>query len=1005
MATRSSRVHVSICRPALCMCGPPYALRVRVAIWFRNSYTPQTNQKRSGLLPLKRVFRRVLVDVTNTVHSTPSEPQSGVLNHPKSILYSTESSRVYIMAITVFWSIVSVLLSDSTRPSSKQSQLNSNKSGQVQFPLLKQSPEILRKLLTDNDEISKYYRENIRKINIFFSFTSLGGKINRSAPQGSWPKMVVLQGENYHLMGSLKPPTGGDPKKYKTKLVKGKKEKPQKQVIEKIVKMLDEVNPYVISLETETLHMWIVSRREKDGRTYDTPTASKVAALIPGDFNLDMDKRDIVLEEKQTGCLERISEIHPSYLALQYPLIFTYGEDGFRLDIKKEQLKRQPSIRDKISQFLVDSYTTTESNRLRYLRMNQKCLRSDCFDSIKQAENDGKIDMHEQGSRFLLPDSFTGEPRYMKNMYLDAMAICKHFGFPDLFITFTCNPKWPEITRHDKIITAKIPDKEKEPYLYEVVKDMMIHGPCGAFNMNSPCMENEKCSKVYPKSHVEKTTVIKEGFPIYRRREQPNRFIEKHGFKSHINVEWCNKTGSIKYLFKYINKGQDRCTVAVENPANAKQQRENKNEIKDFFNCKYVSASKGGWRTFKFPIHYHDEKYEEVTSRILIENTMFMGWFELNKVSSVARKLTLAEIPTRFIWNKKERKFTDRKRGYFIGRINYAPQKIEQAWYLRVLLNFVRGPTSFAEIKTFNNVRYPSYKETCFARGLLEDDQEYIDDIVRKSFTGSASYMQFLSDDIEYRRRKLFNRPDLCLSEEEIKQLTLHEIEKILKRNDTSLEAWDSMPKPISDFDQQENVLIMDELAYDREQLKTDHDQNFLKMTDEQREIYDEVLGAVLEKKGGVFFVAIASLLLLLPGGRTSHSKFGIPINPNEFSTCTLIQGSDQANLIKAASLIIWDETPMMSKHCFESLDRSMTDIYGKKDNLPFVGKVVVLGGDLNRCCLSFMEIEIKTNEVKIMITTLTYRTPSMWMLTLSFVIAVWFQSGIPSSSGCHVEG
>ena len=35
----------------------------------------------------------------------------------------------------------------------------------------------------------------------------------------------------------------------------------------------------------------------------------------------------------------------------------------------------------------------------------------------------------------------------MKNLYLDAMAICRHFGFPDLFITFTCNPKWPEITR------------------------------------------------------------------------------------------------------------------------------------------------------------------------------------------------------------------------------------------------------------------------------------------------------------------------------------------------------------------------------------------------------------------------------------------------------------------------------------------------------------------------------------------------------------------------------
>ena len=108
--------------------------------------------------------------------------------------------------------------------------------------------------------------------------------------------------------------------------------------------MLDEVNPYVKQFRSakdrfkmqpeNAYHMRIVSDRVTDGRTYNTPTASEVAALIPGDFNVDMDKRDIVLQQN-SGKLLRISEIHASYLALQYPLLFTYGEDGFTLGIKK----------------------------------------------------------------------------------------------------------------------------------------------------------------------------------------------------------------------------------------------------------------------------------------------------------------------------------------------------------------------------------------------------------------------------------------------------------------------------------------------------------------------------------------------------------------------------------------------------------------------------------------------------------------------------------------------
>ncbi|KAF8087130.1 hypothetical protein N665_0598s0014 [Sinapis alba] len=555
--------------------------------------------------------------------------------------------------------------------------------------------------------------------------------------------------------------------------------------------------------------------------------------------------------------------------------------------------------------------------------------------------------MEEQGKEYMIPATFTGGPRYMKNKYLDAMAICKHFGFPDLFITFTCNPKWPEITRYvnvrklksedqpeimsrmftikldslmdtltkkkilgktvssmytiefqkrglphahillfmhptckfpttddiDKIISAEIPNKNLEPELYGVIKDMMIHGPCGAANINSPSMENGKCSKMYPKSYAEsyaeKTTINKERFPVYRRREQSDNFVEKNGIKfdkrsvipynktlsllyrAHINVVWCNQAGSIKYLFKYINKGSDRVTLVVE-PTDTGLSN---------------AGEKGGGMLFR----------RRMNSKIFL----------------------------------------------------------------------IAGPTSYADMKTFRGVLYPSYKEAYFSRGLLDDDQylSTFEDVWEKTW-------EYLSEDIEHTRRQLLNRPGLILSDDDKKEFALQEIEKIMRRNGSSLSLFESMPQIRMSSTNDSNVLIADERNYNREELRAAVDCDTQKMTDERKNIYDEIMDAVKEDKRGDIVLNVASsgiASLLLPGGRTAHSRFGIPLSSDEFSTCNITHGTDQVNLVKEASLIIWDEAPMMSKHCFEALDRSITDIVGRKSDKTFGGKVVVFGGDFRQ--------------------------------------------------------
>lgn len=67
-----------------------------------------------------------------------------------------------------------------------------------------------------------------------------------------------------------------------------------------------------------------------------------------------------------------------------------------------------------------------------------------------------------------------------------------------------------------------------------------------------------------------------------------NRFLLlKYG--AHINVEWCNQSKSIKYLFKYVNKWNDRVTAAFSQSVN-KEDSSNFDEINMHYDCRYISS-------------------------------------------------------------------------------------------------------------------------------------------------------------------------------------------------------------------------------------------------------------------------------------------------------------------------------------------------------------------------------------------------------------------------------
>ena len=110
-----------------------------------------------------------------------------------------------------------------------------------------------------------------------------------------------------------------------------------------------------------------------------------------------------------------------------------------------------------------------------------------------------------------------------------------------------------------------------------------------------------------------------------------------------------------------------------------------------------------------------------------------------------------------------------------------------------------------------------------------------------------------------------------------------------------------------------------------------------------------------IRSKGKIALAVASSRIaaLLLPGGRTAHSRFHIPINVNDDSTCDIKQRTQAAELLSKTSIILWDEAPMAHRNCFEAVDRTLRDILQIEDpqnaEKPFGGKVVVLGGDFRQ--------------------------------------------------------
>ncbi|GBP45276.1 hypothetical protein EVAR_29024_1 [Eumeta japonica] len=195
------------------------------------------------------------------------------------------------------------------------------------------------------------------------------------------------------------------------------------------------------------IHPDRVPRGEHE-RRFNAPTTNEIAALVVSSEQTA--SRDIVIQAHDDR-LTRVPDTHRFYDALEYPIIFWKGQEGYSFDIPQTNpVTKQPIPNKKVSckdfyayhmmvrrndfnlllrcrllllQFLVDMYVKVESERLRFIALNQTKLRAENYIHLQDAiRNDADLNPNNLGQMVILPSSFVNSPRYLHEYTQDAFT-------------------------------------------------------------------------------------------------------------------------------------------------------------------------------------------------------------------------------------------------------------------------------------------------------------------------------------------------------------------------------------------------------------------------------------------------------------------------------------------------------------------------------------------------------------------------------------------------------
>ena len=478
-------------------------------------------------------------------------------------------------------------------------------------------------------------------------------------------------------------------------------------------------------------------------------------------------------------------------------------------------------------------------------------------------------------------------------------------------------PRNPEDV--DKIVSAEIPDPDENPELFEIIVKNNIHGPCGHLHPKCPCMKSDDkgklfCSKEFPKDFQDETSLTEYTYPKYRRRSPAkggrtvvkmvkgkaivmdnsavvpyNSYLSKK-YNAHINVEFVGSVVAVKYIFKYITKGPDRCimsTKAVEEEV-SEDNPVDINEIEQFVDARYLGASESVMKILRFAVHYRshsvlklpchlpgeqsilfNEGEEEQALNAGPPETMLTGFLKANTEDMLAKETLYTDFPGFFTWKNKKWSRKKRNIGEAIGRVPTVSlcSKQMETYSLRILLHHVIGATCFTDLRTVDGVLMSTFQEACQKLGLMEDDHEvqqalaeacsvrFGDQLI--AFFGSllefcrpgnplALWDQF-KDELMHHLLKTPNS-----NYEAAESTVLEKLKNQLNRSGSDLNHF-NLPEPNIVKNNQIPRIILSETSFDVEVLLMNAMENVRKMNLEQKAFFQSVLQSINNDNGQLF--------------------------------------------------------------------------------------------------------------------------------------------------------